>query len=441
MDSLSLFTLREYLLPRPTKKEASAFRNTVTFNNLRRQRVLAPMVISACLSLVVLVLFFMKESLATDRNLLFVAILAQIITAVFIALFLYATRDSLKPAVACNRLWEKAFAFTSILWAAFSSGMLASGTSGSGPYLIVLLSIAAVFFLETLQGIVLFALAPVIFVSSAVYFGADRNFLAEAYASILPASLFAYIISRINFVMLLRNFRDAEYISGQQRELIESNERLHQLSFLDPLTNIANRRFLEMSLLREWKQQRRSSRPLSVIMIDIDWFKTYNDTYGHLEGDACLRLVAAELKASIKRPSDLVTRFGGEEFCVLLPETEREGAIRVGRRMLQAIRRLQIPHLGSPLGHVTTSMGIACCEPDLSGSFEDLMAAADAALYNAKTAGKDRIAWCCLPAPLDGSAPEAQSQSFRIVSFNRARNAGKQQESGTEATSIQAVRF
>ncbi|GEM_PF-1111682 len=434
MDGLSLYTLREHLFPGPTKREASAFRDTVTFNNLRRQRVLAPLVIAACLVLVVQVLFFMKESRVADRSVFLASILAQIVTAGFLTLFLYVTRDSRLPAAPGNRPWEKTFAYFSLFWAAFSSGMLASGTSGSGPYMIAVLSIAAVIYLESVQGMLLFVLAPVVFACSALYRGADRNSLEQELASILAATLFAYIISRINFVMLLRNFRDAEYISGQQRELLASNERLHQLSFLDPLTNIANRRFLEMSLVREWKQQTRSSRSLSVIMIDIDWFKAYNDTYGHLAGDACLRLVASALKASVKRPSDMVTRFGGEEFCVLLPETEREGAIRVGRRMLLAVRGLQIPHQGSSVGHVTASMGIACCQPHLSGRFEDLLAAADAALYNAKTAGKDRIAWCCLPDLVHGTGSgtdQSRSQDFRIVDFSRARNAGKLPDVGT----------
>jgi len=443
MDGLSLFTLREHLFPGPTKREASAFRDTVASNNLRRQRVLAPMVIAACLVLVVQVLFFMKVSRVEDRSVFLVSIMAQIVTAVFLTLFLYSTRDPRQPVVTGSRSWVKSFAFVSLFWAAFSSGMLASGASGSGPYIIAVLSIAAVLYLESVQGMILFALAPVFFVCSAMYCGTDRYSLGQSCASILAATLFAYIISRINFVMLLRNFRDAEYISGQQRELIASNERLHQLSFLDPLTNIANRRFLEMSLVREWKQQTRTNRPLSVIMIDIDWFKAYNDTYGHLAGDACLRLVASGLKASVKRPSDMVTRFGGEEFCVLLPETGREGAIRVGRRMLQAVRGLQMPHQGSSLGHVTASMGVACCQPDLSGRFEDLLAAADAALYTAKTAGKDRIAWCCLPDLLTGTGPgmaRSRSQDFRIVDFSRARNAGKLPGDGTGAASFQAVR-
>lgn len=441
MDGLSFFTLKESLLPGPTKKEAYAFRDTVTSTNMRRQRVLAPIMIAACMVLGAQVLFFMKESLAAGRGALFVSVMVQAVTAAFLALFLYATRDPCKPVFAGRRVWEKAFAFVSLCWVAFSSGMLLSVTSGSGPYLIAVLSFAAVLFLETLQGMVLFTLAPVFFVFSAAYFGADGNCIEHACSSILPATLFACIISRINFTMLLRNFRDSEYIAGQKRELMESNERLHQLSFLDPLTNIANRRFLEMSLVREWKQQSRSSHPLSVIMIDIDWFKTYNDTYGHLDGDACLRLVASELKASLKRPSDLVTRFGGEEFCILLPETGREGAIRVGRRMLLAIRRMQIPHLGSPMGKVTVSMGVACCQPDLSGRVEDLLATADAALYNAKMAGKDRISWCCLPDSSEGLAPGEQGRSFRVVEFNRTRNAGKSRDAGAKSASFQAARF
>ncbi len=441
MDGFTFFTLKEYLFPGPTKKEAPAFRDAVTSCNIRRQRVLAPLVIAACAVLPVLGMFFMKRRDPTGQYFLGAFVLVQMVTAIFMARFLLASGGPVKPAGCDKRRLDKAFAFTALSWAAISSGMMVSEATGSGPYLIAVLSFASVIFLETLQGIVLLSLAPLLFAGSAFCFGPGRNFAPGTCASILAATVFAYTISRINFVMLLRNFRDAEYIAGQKRELMESNERLHQLSFLDPLTNIANRRFLEMSLSREWRQQSRSCRQLSVIMIDIDWFKNYNDTYGHLDGDACLRMVAAGLKASLKRPSDLVTRFGGEEFCVLLPETERQGAISVGRRMLLAIRGMQLPHQGSPLGIVTVSMGLACCRPDLSGRVDDLLAAADAALYNAKTAGKDRMAWCCPGASPAGLVSGEHGRSFRVVEFNRVRGAGKLQQVGTEAESFQAVRY
>jgi len=390
MDGFTFFTLKEYLFPGPTKKEAPAFRDAVTSCNIRRQRVLAPLVIAACAVLSVLEMFFMMGRDPAGRYFFGAFVLVQMVTAIFMARFLLASGDPVKPAGCDKRRLDKAFAFTALSWAVISSGMMVSEATGSGPYLIAVLSFASVIFLETLQGIVLLCLAPLLFAGSAFCFGAGRNIASGTCASILAATVFAYTISRINFVMLLRNFRDAEYIAGQKRELMESNERLHQLSFLDPLTNIANRRFLEMSLSREWRQQSRSCRQLSVIMIDIDWFKNYNDTYGHLDGDACLRLVAAGLKASLKRPSDLVTRFGGEEFCVLLPDTDADGAYSLAERIRRQIAGSEVRLDDGTTAPITVSAGVATY-PANSNTAEDLINCSDAALYRAKDQGRNTV--------------------------------------------------
>jgi diguanylate cyclase (GGDEF)-like protein len=194
--------------------------------------------------------------------------------------------------------------------------------------------------------------------------------------------------------------------------MLESVEHLQKLSYLDPLTGIANRRFLEMSLSREWKLESRSGQPLSVIMIDIDWFKLYNDSYGHIQGDDCLRQVAAALESAVMRPSDLVSRYGGEEFCVLLPTTDREGAIFTAKRMMTAIHDLRISHRSSLFGRVTVSMGIATRHPDHSGHFDSLVHSADTALYHAKVSGKNRISWCC-PLSMEQS-PDTEKSSFSL---------------------------
>jgi diguanylate cyclase (GGDEF)-like protein len=254
-------------------------------------------------------------------------------------------------------------------------------------------TIAAFLLQGALRSSLTFGLGLALFSLCAVESQPDHRLLLSALVNGFIATLLAFIISQVAFIMRLRDFRNDTYIAEQKRELMESNEQLQRLSFVDSLTNIANRRFLEMSLTREWKLQARSGLQLSVIMIDIDWFKPFNDTYGHLAGDECLRRVAAALEATVRRPTDLVTRYGGEEFCVLLPMTEQEGAIFTGKRMMRAISSLDIPHKGSPLGSVTVSMGISSCLPDHFRGFDDLLHSADTALYNAKIAGKNRIAW------------------------------------------------
>jgi diguanylate cyclase (GGDEF)-like protein len=185
---------------------------------------------------------------------------------------------------------------------------------------------------------------------------------------------------------------------------------LRRDSLTDSLTGIANRRHFDQTLAREWLIAQRAGNPVSLLMIDVDHFKAFNDRYGHPKGDACLRQLARVLRGVARRPSDLVARCGGEEFVVLLPNTSRAGAEHVARRALDAVEASGIFHRDSPTltHHVTVSIGIAChdeqspCWPNAAedlrfavGAGErrdgsDLLIAADRALYSAKRAGRAR---------------------------------------------------
>jgi diguanylate cyclase (GGDEF)-like protein len=141
----------------------------------------------------------------------------------------------------------------------------------------------------------------------------------------------------------------------------------------------------------EWQRMAKDKLPLSLILCDIDFFKKYNDTYGHQAGDACLRQVADALRFCAKRSVDLVARYGGEEFAVILPNIKVSEAAQVAEEMRTVINALNIPHVQSGVSqHVTLSLGIACIEPTSSNSPTMLIAAADAALYQAKAAGRNR---------------------------------------------------
>ncbi|MBP2313668.1 diguanylate cyclase [Azospirillum soli] len=167
---------------------------------------------------------------------------------------------------------------------------------------------------------------------------------------------------------------------------------LRQLSFLDGLTGIANRRRFDEALLREWRRCARSHTPLSLVMLDVDHFKAYNDHYGHQAGDECLRAIAGVLDEQTKRPGDLVARYGGEEFVCLLPETDGEGALLVAERLREAIARQRLPHAVSPVaGHVTISLGAATARPLTETPSDSLYQAADLLLYEAKRAGRNRV--------------------------------------------------
>lgn len=173
--------------------------------------------------------------------------------------------------------------------------------------------------------------------------------------------------------------------------LKRKTDLLEQLAFLDGLTDIPNRRRFEEVLKDEWRRAMRSGQPLSLVLMDLDNFKAYNDEYGHAAGDACLIQVAQALKRSLKRPADFVARYGGEEFVAILPDTDRPSASFVAERMRAEIEALAIPHAPFQLyDHITLSLGVATILPDRVHSPVDLINSADRMLYAAKTDGRNQ---------------------------------------------------
>jgi two-component system chemotaxis family response regulator WspR len=183
-----------------------------------------------------------------------------------------------------------------------------------------------------------------------------------------------------------------EQLEKMNNELARSNRELQRLSSMDGLTGLANRRQFDTTLEAEWQRAIRSDLPLSLIFADIDFFKRYNDHYGHQCGDDCLQKVAAALQETIHRPADLVSRYGGEEFVMILPETTDEGALAVAEKVLATITALGIPHANSQAAdHVTLSMGVATLCPREDSSPQELVETADKMLYRAKERGRNCI--------------------------------------------------
>ncbi len=185
--------------------------------------------------------------------------------------------------------------------------------------------------------------------------------------------------------------RDAAFqaLREMQKQLEASNKKLQELSSLDGLTGIANRRQFDESLDKEWKRAARNDLPLSLILIDIDFFKPFNDNYGHQAGDDCLIRVAKALQETIVRPTDVIARYGGEEFTAILPDTNAEGAAVVAEKLRIAIESLNIKHEHSKAAeYVTISLGIAD-NPGLA-DLESLIHKADECLYEAKESGRNR---------------------------------------------------
>lgn len=191
-----------------------------------------------------------------------------------------------------------------------------------------------------------------------------------------------------------RDFLQKMLLSWEQKNLRDTNEHLKELVDFDGLTHIANRRHFDHCLIEEWKRADRGQYPISLLMVDIDYFKKYNDHYGHQKGDDCLKQVAQILAAIGKRPGDLVARYGGEEFSIILPGSNVRNGEQVAMQIVKAVRAAKIENKGSTVSpYLTVSVGGGSCIPgsDVTGS--DLLKVADEQLYLAKDQGRDRISW------------------------------------------------
>jgi diguanylate cyclase (GGDEF)-like protein len=239
---------------------------------------------------------------------------------------------------------------------------------------------------------------PIIMVSS----------LAESkdFEAAFAAGAMDYVVKPINMVELLVRLRSALALKGEldcrkqreqellerTRQLEEANQQLQLLSSLDSLTRVPNRRHFDESLQRAWKAAARTDAPLSLLLLDLDHFKRYNDIYGHQCGDDCLRQVAQTLTCALRRPTDLLARYGGEEFAVILADTDARGAAVVAGTLRSRVEALEIVHADSSLREqVTISIGVATARAQPGSSSQSLLRAADQALYEAKRHGRNRV--------------------------------------------------
>jgi diguanylate cyclase (GGDEF)-like protein len=207
-----------------------------------------------------------------------------------------------------------------------------------------------------------------------------------------------YLVKPVSAAVLQAKIRAMGRLVTMQRGLVDvtqkqnaTNKRLQRLTTIDGLTGIGNRRSFDDFAVREWRRCVRMKKPMSIVMVDVDHFKQYNDTYGHQEGDACLKAVAALVARSAPRAGDLAARYGGEEFALILGETSLDGAMWVANHIRQQVEERNIPHSASTYNHVTVSCGVASVQPGDAPALEDLLKAADNALYTAKEQGRNRV--------------------------------------------------
>ncbi len=239
---------------------------------------------------------------------------------------------------------------------------------------------------------------PMRLINSGVRSGVDRV-VREVHLP-LDGALVPYLLTATPFfgiegdlLGIVANYRDISEQKQAEAALQEANVQLQELATTDGLTQLLNRRRLDECLNLEWRRLAREKLPLSFIICDVDYFKKYNDHYGHQAGDECLRAVAAAIRGQVRRPADLVARYGGEEFAIVLPSTDLNGARGVAGDIRTAVQALGIAHEASEISPwVSLSLGVATRVPGEGFSAERLMAAADQALYDAKHNGRNQVA-------------------------------------------------
>ena len=201
-----------------------------------------------------------------------------------------------------------------------------------------------------------------------------------------------FVIFIATAAMIFMVGRLKKQVDSRTWELEQMNEKLRLMATVDGLTGVMNRRCCDEMLDREWKRSLREKVPLAIVMVDVDYFKKHNDTYGHQAGDECLRQVAEAMEKRVHRPSDYAARYGGEEFVLLLSNTSLDGAIKVAEDIRLLIENLRLPHAASEVSsYVTISLGVMTLIPDAGMQISEVVRKADQALYYAKRRGRNRV--------------------------------------------------
>ncbi|MBB1520110.1 sensor domain-containing diguanylate cyclase [Aquipseudomonas guryensis] len=266
--------------------------------------------------------------------------------------------------------------------------LLPQSPVGSSMHVSILDGVERLFSYRQIQGY------PLVVIAGLAKEDVLADWRADTARQLVVISLLASLLGLLGFylVRLIKQGQKAEAELLATRDALRSfNQRLEKQALEDELTRLANRRRFIRALDDEFARASRYQRPLALVLLDVDYFKQYNDIYGHSAGDACLRAVAKAIRGGQKRPADLAVRYGGEEFCLLLPETDAAGALQVAEQVRAAVEAQAIVHAGCPWLRLSLSAGVHVLTPQVGDGPEMLVKGADKALYAAKAAGRDRV--------------------------------------------------
>lgn len=388
------------------------FVQSTTFNNLARVRVMAWVVVIAMPFVVALEMRAIVDAGSAPRFLSEYASVGslRLLFIIFAIVFLLVTSRPDSPAKITrrHRIYEVGFILFSLAMTGLMTGIgqplratilpeLGQPSVPSiGAYLIAAFAFAAFVRMNLRTAGLVFGLSWVLVVVTLLYAQPTWAYSSLDVINVTFMTILATALSQLAYATWRREFIHLQLIESQQRQLeqvnsqlAESNRKLRRLSFLDPMTGMPNRRYFNKYLEREWARASREGSPLALVMLDIDHFKEFNDQHGHLAGDRCLAQVAHRARQVLRRPADLLARYGGDEFVAVLPGTDLDGAVHVAEQIGCAISDLRISVSHSPHRHLTVSLGTACRYPSPADNIDSLLAAADEALYRAKMAGRN----------------------------------------------------
>lgn len=297
------------------------------------------------------------------------------------------------------RLFEIAFINVILLWSAGIS-LLDQLTNGQIiVYIVVAVAVASAIIVEPIILLMIYTFIEALFLILMPYFQNSNSVLFVNYINSITLLIISWVISYMRFKKQIEDFNTKKMLQNNNeelkkinKELAEANQMLEKLSKTDSLTGINNRHMFDNALKAEWERCRRHFIPLSLIMIDIDLFKSYNDHYGHLAGDECIKKIAGVLSSCARRSSDTVARYGGEEFVLILPYFEKEDVLNLAEQIRKKVEDLKIPHNNSDISdYVTVSLGVITVIPSVGSSVNDLIISVDKALYNAKKSRNNTV--------------------------------------------------
>lgn len=380
-----------------TVEDLSLLQSKLTYNNILRLRIMAWLLISFMLILIITQLTLIDNIDVPEVHAFapYIIIIRLIIISGSVGFLVISGRPTSPNAITRRHSFcESGFVLLNLICFAGISGLINSiGPGVASSYIMAVLVSSAFLCLNWSKIVTIYGLAWLVMSFTVWHLQSDWVVASSTFLNCSFTTILAIVISQTLYINKVKEFQSQKIIELQKEELAVSNEVFKRMSYLDALTNIPNRRFFDEFLIKEWQRSISDQEPISLIMADIDYFKLYNDNFGHQAGDNALIQVATAMSCSVKRPGDLVARYGGEEFAVILPKTDLMGARQIAERIKQAVEKLNINHPFSLTGHLTISLGIACLQLNDAELPENLINTADNALYHAKKAGRNKCVW------------------------------------------------